>query len=146
MAVGVLPIKEEAGDEPLKDSDLETICQTGKQGAGGQNVNKVASAVRMKHVPTGMSVFINGRDQHKNKEDARRILTQRVNDQRRMEQDAEYAALRKAQMGNGGRSDKIRTYNFMESRIADHRLNVKTGNIKGFMKGEFHVLFDKATE
>lgn len=142
VSVGILPIKKETGDEELRESDLEITFQTGKQGAGGQNVNKVASAVRMKHVPTGMTVFINGRDQHKNKEEARKILTQRVNDEKRAKTNAEYASFRKAQMGNGSRSDKIRTYNFMESRVVDHRLGTKTHNVKAIMKGEFDILFN----
>ena len=142
VSVGILPIKEIVGDEPLRDKDLETICQTGKQGAGGQNVNKVASAVRMKHIPTGLCVFINGRDQDKNRQEARKILTARVNEMKRVERDSEYAAYRKSQMGNGGRSDKIRTYNFMESRVVDHRLGTKTHNVKAIMKGDFGLLFD----
>jgi peptide chain release factor 1 len=141
ISVGILPIKEETGFEPLRDQDLEIICQTGKQKAGGQNANKVASAVRMKHIPTGLTVFINGRDQNFNKKEARKILTARVNDIRRTQVDSEYAAFRKEQIGNGSRSDKVRTYNVLESRVVDHRLNKKTSNIKAVMKGDFGFLF-----
>lgn len=140
VIVGVLPIKEEACTEPLPESELEIICQTG-HGKGGQHQNKTASAVRMKHKPTGLSVFINGRDQHANKRDALKILTARVHEQRLSEADADYAAIRKAQLGDGGRSNKIRTYNFLKSRVVDHRLGTKTGNVKGIMNGRFDLLF-----
>lgn len=80
--------------------------------------------------------------QAKNRQEARKILSARVNEMKRSQRDAEYAAYRKAQMGNGSRSDKIRTYNFMESRVVDHRLDTKTHNIKAIMKGEFGLLFN----
>ena len=72
---------------------------------------------------------------------ALKILTAKVNELRLAEIDADYAAIRKAQLGDGGRSNKIRTYNFMEGRVVDHRLGTKTGNVKGIMKGEFQILF-----
>lgn len=139
ISVAVLPLKEDVW-EPLKESDLEIITQTGKQGAGGQNVNKVASAVRMKHKPSGLCVFINGRDQGKNRAEALRILTARVNDQKQAEVDSSYAEFRRARLGSGARGEKIRTYNFMESRVTDHRLGTKTTNIKAVMKGDFALV------
>lgn len=145
ISVGILPLREDVW-EPLKDSELEIIAQTGKQGAGGQNVNKVASAIRMKHIPTGMSVFINGRDQGKNKKEALKVLTARVNDMKQAKVDKSYADFRRQQLGDGRRGSKIRTYNFIDSRVADHQLGVKTTKIWNVMKGDFKELFDKLEE
>jgi peptide chain release factor 1 len=142
VTVGVLPIKPEDEGEPLRDQDLEITTTKGKVKAGGQHQNKAETACRIVHLPTGITVFIcNERSQHANKEIALKIITARVNDFLRSQKDAEYAALRKAMMGDGGRSGKIRTYNMLESRITDHRLGKKTCNIKGFMNGNFDVLF-----
>ncbi len=142
VSVGVMPIKRHSGSEELRDEDLEIKFQCGKQGAGGQNVNRVHSACRAKHIPTGLTVFINGRDQGQNKKEAISILTSRVNEMMREKNDAEYASFRKNQVGDGGRSDKTRTYNFLENRVTDHRLGKKTGNIKAIMKGEFGLLLN----
>ncbi len=146
ISVAVLPLPPEKSLEPLQEKDLETITQTGKQKAGGQNVNKVASAVRMKHKPTGLMVFINGRDQNQNKKEALYILTARVNQLRIDKISSDYDSLRENQMKGGGklggRGDKVRTYNFIESRVVDHRLGVKTRNIKEVMKGNLPLLFD----
>jgi peptide chain release factor 1 len=142
VAVAVLPIKTDVAIPQLRDSDLQTeTC--GGHGPGGQHQNATDSAVRMKHVPTGIVVFINGRDQKYNKITARRVLTARVYDKLKSESDAEYAALRKEQLGDAGRGDKVRTYNFLKSQATDHRFNVKTGNIKPLMKGQFELLFPK---
>ena len=141
VAVAVLPLPPENRYDPLPDKDIEITTQTGKQKAGGQNVNKVASAVRIKHKPTGLSVFINGRDQAQNRKYALRILTAKVNDHRNERINQVYHEMRKKTLGSSGRGDKIRTYNFIECRIIDHRLGTKTHNVKEVMKGDFKLLF-----
>ncbi len=143
ISVAVLSLPPENKLVPLRDQDLEIITQTGKQKAGGQNVNKVASAVRMKHKPSGLSVFINGRDQGANKKEALRILTARVHTMKSEREQSAYDSTRKAVLGDSGRGDKVRTYNFMRHEIVDHRLNKKTNKIDHFMKGDFSVLFNQ---
>jgi len=139
VKVGILPIREDTYDT-IPESEIETTTTCG-HGPGGQHQNKTESAVRMKHLPTGITVFINGRDQHANKREARKILVARVCELRKSEADSDYAQNRRQQMGDGNRGEKIRTYNFMEGRVVDHRLNTKTGNVKGVMKGEFSLLY-----
>jgi peptide chain release factor 1 len=138
ISVAVLPLREKVETE-LKDSDLD-IAFVNIGGPGGQHQNKTASAVRMRHKPTGLQVLINGRDQHSNKREALRILAARVEQKLQEDSDSEYNVGRKDQLGDGGRSAKIRTYNFLKSRITDHVTGKKTGNIKKFMKGDIEVL------
>jgi peptide chain release factor 1 len=137
--VAVLPLREDVS-APLDDSDLK-IEAVNLGGKGGQHQNRTMSGCRMTHIPTGMKATINGRDYHSNEREARQILTARVNEAKKAESSAEYAAYRQEQMQGGHRSGKVRTYNFMESRVVDHRLGKKSGNVKGIMKGQFEKLF-----
>ena len=140
ISVAVLSLPPEKDEKPLNINEVEITTQRG-HGKGGQHQNKTDSAVRMSHKPTGFKVFINGRDQHSNKRDALRILTARVNEHYNEKNDAEYGKLRKTHLGDGGRGDKRRTYNFLESRCVDHILGTKTSNMKEIMKGNFGLLW-----
>lgn len=141
VSVGILPMRTDSF-EPLAEKDLR-IEQCALGGSGGQHQNRHYCGCRMTHIPTGIKVTLNGREYHDNEREARRILTARVNDARKMAVDAEYAAFKRKQMGDGGRGDKVRTYNFIDSRVVDHRLGTKTGDIKGVMKGKFQKILDK---
>jgi peptide chain release factor 1 len=142
ISVAVLPLPPQDPKTQIPLSDLEITAQTGKQGAGGQNVNKVASAIRCVYKPDpSIRVFINGRDQHKNKQEAIKIVNARVREKQRAREGAAYAAARKQALGSGNRGGKVRTYNFILSRVADHRLGVKTRNIDAVMRGRFDLLF-----
>ena len=141
ISVAALPLKKEKEYKPLPEKDLKITTQTGKQKAGGQNVNRVCSAVRAIHCPTGTTVFINGRDQGQNKKKAIEILTARIHEMEQEKEDNSYNSLKKESLGDRGRGgNKRRTYNFIESRVTDHLTGKKTGNIKAIMKGEFNLL------
>lgn len=140
VCVAVLPIPPRHEMRDLPEAEIEVKTQCGRQKAGGQHANKTASAVRMTHRPTGLQVFINGRQQHQNKEEARRILTARVRQMERERLYGDYEAKRREQLGDGTRGDKIRTYNFIDSRVVDHRLGTKTGDVKSVMKGQLGII------
>jgi len=138
VAVAVLPLREHA-DVHIPDSEIDITTQRG-HGSGGQNQNKVESAVRAVHKPTGVSVFINGRDQYRNKQLALQILRARVAANARDSMHQAHNRQKAAQLGYGTRSGKIRTYNFINSLVTDHRTGRKTGRIGDVMKGRFDLL------
>ncbi len=140
ISVAVLPIYEHTNVK-LNPDDLD-IQATKGSGPGGQNKNKVSSMIRMKHKPTGIVVCIDGRDQIHNKKKALKILTARVNARDKEKSLSSYNAHRQSQLDGGGRSNKVRTYNFIKQRVVDHRLNKKTRRIDDVMKGRLELILD----
>jgi len=133
--VAVLPEAEEV-DIVLEDKDLR-IDVFRSQGAGGQSVNTTDSAVRVVHLPTGVTVQCQDeKSQHKNKAKALKILRARLYEREREMKDSERAADRKGQVGSGDRSERIRTYNFPQGRVTDHRINLTLYKIDKVMEGE----------
>jgi len=133
--VAVLPEVEDV-DVQIDDKDLK-IDTMRAQGAGGQHVNKTESAIRITHIPTGIIVFVQEeRSQHKNKAKALGYLRTKLYDQQRGKLDAERAAERKGQIGSGDRSERIRTYNFPQGRVTDHRINLTLYKLDAVIEGE----------
>ena len=141
--VAVLPEAEEV-DVNIEPNDVRTdLFHSG--GAGGQHVNKVQTGVRLTHEPSGIVVTCaDERSQLKNKTKAWAVLRSRLWDMQRMEQDAERASDRRAQVGSGMRSEKIRTYNFPENRITDHRIGLTRHDLDRMLEGELDPLIDAA--
>jgi peptide chain release factor 1 len=133
--VAVLPEAEEV-DLEIKPEDLRIeVCRSG--GPGGQGVNTTDSAVQVLHIPTGRIVRCqDGRSQQKNKEKALSIMRARLLEEKRREEEAKYSAHRKTQIGSGGREEKIRTYNFPQNRITDHRIGLTLYNLDRVMEGD----------
>ncbi|MBI3701211.1 MAG: peptide chain release factor 1 [Afipia sp.] len=133
--VAVLPEAEEI-DVDVKQDDLR-IETMRAQGAGGQHVNKTESAIRITHIPTGIVVNMqDSRSQHKNRASAMNILRSRIYDAERQRIDAARSAERKGQVGSGDRSERIRTYNFPQGRVTDHRINLTLYKLPQVISGE----------
>jgi peptide chain release factor 1 len=144
VTVAVLPEAEEV-DVEIDESDLR-IDVYRASGAGGQHVNKTESAVRITHLPTGIVVAMQEeRSQHKNRAKAMKILRARMFEQQRSTLHATRSADRKSQVGTGDRSERIRTYNFPQGRVSDHRINLTLYKIDRVMQGELDEFIDALT-
>jgi peptide chain release factor 1 len=142
VTVAVLPEAEEV-DVEINPADLR-IDVFRASGPGGQSVNTTDSAVRITHVPTGTVVQCQDeKSQHKNKAKALKVLRSRILEREQERADGERADARRAQVGSGGRSEKIRTYNFRDSRITDHRAGVTVHQLDAALAGELDDLLDQ---
>ncbi len=140
--IAVLPEAEAIDDVVLNPADLR-VDTFRASGAGGQHVNKTDSAIRVTHLPTGIVVECqDSRSQHKNREKALSVLAARIKDKREREQNAKTASARKSLIGSGDRSERIRTYNFPQGRVTDHRINLTLYKIERIMDGELDELAD----
>src|SRR5437762_4469164 len=139
--VAVLPEAEEI-DIEIKPEDLRIeVCRAG--GPGGQGVNTTDSAVQVLHIPTGRIVRCqDGRSQQKNKEKALKIMRARLLEDKRREEEEKYSAHRRNQIGSGGREEKIRTYNYAQNRVTDHRIGLTLYNLDRFMEGDLDEMIN----
>ncbi|MHA7967074.1 peptide chain release factor 1 [Paenibacillus sp. CAU 1782] len=142
--VAVMPEVEDVEIEIHdKDIRIDTFCSSG---AGGQSVNTTKSAVRVLHVPTGiMATCQDGKSQNDNKAKALQVLRARIYDIRRQEEEAKYAGERKSKVGTGDRSERIRTYNFPQSRVTDHRINLTLHRLDSVMNGDMSDIISSLT-
>ena len=140
--VAVMPEPDEQQAITLNPADLR-IDTFRASGAGGQHINKTDSAVRVVHLPTGIVAECqDGRSQHSNKAKALQVLQARLQEKERSEREAKEAALRKGLIGSGDRSDRIRTYNFPQGRLTDHRINLTIYKLLAVMEGDLGDVLD----
>ena len=140
--VAVMPEADELEDIDINPADLR-IDTYRASGAGGQHINKTDSAVRITHLPTGLVVECqDDRSQHKNKASAMKVLAARLKDAQLREQQSKEAATRKSLIGSGDRSERIRTYNFPQGRLTDHRINLTLYKLDFIMDGDLKELTD----
>lgn len=140
ITVAVLPEPAEESDVIINEKDLK-IDTFRASGAGGQHVNVTDSAVRITHLPTGVVVTCQDeRSQHKNKEKAMRVLKARIRDAELQKRQKEASAMRSSQVGSGDRSERIRTYNFPQNRVTDHRIGLTLYNLDKVMTGDLDVI------
>ena len=141
VTVAVLPEAEDV-EVDINPSDIK-IESCKSSGAGGQHINKTESAVRLTHLPTGIVIECDGeRSQLQNKEKAMKLLYTKLYDMKEKEQNDQIASTRKSQVGTGDRSEKIRTYNYPQSRVTDHRINKTIFNLDGFLNGNLDGIID----
>ncbi|MEO6748847.1 MAG: peptide chain release factor 1 [Casimicrobiaceae bacterium] len=144
--VAVMPEADAQVDVKINPADLR-IDTFRASGAGGQHVNKTDSAVRITHLPTGLVVECqDDRSQHRNRERAMSVLASRLHDKERRERQQKEAAERKSLVGSGDRSERIRTYNFPQGRVTDHRINLTLYKIADIMDGDLDEITDALTQ
>ena len=142
VTVAVLPEADEVELDLNEEKDLK-IDVFRSSGAGGQHINKTSSAIRITHLPSGMVVECQDeRSQHKNKEKALRVLRSRLLDQKQAEHDSKIASERRSQVGTGDRSERIRTYNYPEGRISDHRIGLTIYRLENVLNGNLDEVID----
>lgn len=140
--VAVIPEADEQADINIQASDLR-VDTFRASGAGGQHINKTDSAVRLTHLPTGIVVECqDDRSQHRNRDKAMQVLAARLKDKQQREQHDKEAAERKSLVGSGDRSERIRTYNFPQGRVTDHRINLTLYKLQAMMEGDLDELTD----
>jgi peptide chain release factor 1 len=144
--VAIIPEINESSEVEINNKDLR-IDTYRASGAGGQHVNKTDSAVRITHIPTGTVVECQDeRSQHKNRAKAMSLLLSRISDAKQQEQNMKSAALRKSLVGSGDRSERIRSYNFPEGRITDHRIDLKIYRLSEILLGDLDSIIDPLHE